>query len=148
AWTKAMPLCDRPSAVWGFFPSANWTRSTSPGSPRRSAMETKTCDSPTTENEKTGRWYLVVPVLALCFQLVPPVLLWAVSTSAYAEPRRLPESWERPVSLLTLGLSASVSLLLGSIGVYGLLIRARPKIAAVLIVVCCMPALLGGAVYL
>jgi hypothetical protein len=87
-------------------------------------------------------------VFALLFQLVPPVLLWAVSTAAYAEPRRLSESWERPVSLLVLGFSAGVSLLLGSMGAYRLMVRARPSIALLLILVCCVPALLGGAVYL
>jgi hypothetical protein len=111
-------------------------------------MEKKDCGSRETPTEMKGRRHLVVPILGLLFQLVPPALLWAVSTAAYAEPRRLPESWERPVSLLILGFSASVSLLLGSLGVYGLLLRARPIIAVLLILVCCMPALLGGALYL
>jgi hypothetical protein len=90
----------------------------------------------------------VIPVLALLFQLVPPALLWGVSTAAYAEPQRLSQSWERPVSLLVLGFSGAVSLVLGSMGVYGLLRRARPSIAVLLILLCCVPALLGGAVYL
>jgi hypothetical protein len=111
-------------------------------------MENKGCASREAPNERAGRRHLLVPVLALLFQLVPPALLWALSTAAYAEPRRLAESWERPVSLLVLGFSAGVSLLLGGIGVYGLLIRARPGIAVLLISVCCIPALLGGAVYL
>ena len=111
-------------------------------------MEKKDCDSQEGGNKRKGRWHLVIPMLALLFQLVPPVLLWAVSTAAYTEPPRLSESWERPVSLLALGFSASLSLLLGSIGMYGLLTRARPTIAMLLILACCMPALLGGAVYL
>jgi hypothetical protein len=111
-------------------------------------MEKKDYDSRGPRNESKDRWHWVIPLLALLFQLVPPALLWAVSTAAYAEPRQLPESWERPVSLLILGFSAGVSLLLGSVGVYGLLRRARPRIAVLLMVVCCLPALLGGAVYL
>ena len=86
-------------------------------------MEKKACGSREPPNERKGRRYLVIPLLALLFQLVPPALLWAVSTAAYAEPRRMSESWERPVSLLVLGFSAGVSLLLGTMGVYGLLIR-------------------------
>jgi len=111
-------------------------------------METDNCDFKPDGNDQTGRWHLVAPALALLFQMAPPLLLWAISTAAYADPRRLSESWERPVSLLTLGLSAGISLLLGSIGVFGLLTRARPKVAVLLISVCCAPALFGGAVYL
>ncbi len=110
-------------------------------------MAIKDCDSRETGNNKRRR-HLLIPVSALLFQLAPPVMLWAISTTAYAQPRRLPDSWERPVSLLVLGFSAGVSLLLGSIGVYRLLTRARPTVAILLILVCCMPALLGGAVYL
>ncbi len=111
-------------------------------------MEKKKSDSRESRNERKGRWHLVIPALALLFQLVPPVLLWAIAAAAYGDPRRLSESWERPVSILALGFSAGLSLLLGSIGVYGLLTRAGPIIAVLLIVVCCLPALLGGAVYL
>ena len=111
-------------------------------------MEKQDCGSQEPQNERKGRRHLVIPVLALLFQLIPPALLWAVSTAAYADPRRLSESWERPVSVLVLGFSAGVSLLLGSIGVYGLLVKARPSIAVLLVLVCCTPALLGGAVYL
>jgi hypothetical protein len=111
-------------------------------------MEKKDCDLREAGNKRQGRWHLVIPVLALLFQLVAPVLLWAVSTAAYTEPRWLSESWERPVSLIVLGFSAGVSLLLGSIGVYGLLTRARLTVAVLLILVCCIPALCGGAIYL
>lgn len=110
-------------------------------------METKNCDLREAGNKRMRRWHLVVPLLALLFQLVPPVLLWAVSTAAYGGLRPSLESWERPASLLVLGISAGVSLLLGSIGVYGLLTRACPRTAALLIPACCMPALFSGAVY-
>jgi hypothetical protein len=79
---------------------------------------------------------------------VPPLLLWAVATAAYGEPRRLDEPEERPVSLIVLGLSAASCLFLGSLGAYTLLIRARLSIAVLLILICCVPALLAGAVYL
>jgi hypothetical protein len=58
------------------------------------------------------------------------------------------DAGERSATLLTLGLSAGVSLFLGSLGVYLLLIRARPVTALLLIVICCVPALLAGALYL
>ncbi len=111
-------------------------------------MAKKECNSSQAGNERQGRWHLVIPMLALLLQLLAPILLWAASTAAYAEPRWLSESWERPVSLVVLGFSACVSLLLGSLGVYGLLTQARLPVALLLILVCCMPALLGGAVYL
>jgi hypothetical protein len=111
-------------------------------------MATTGCGSPGAGSSGKARRHLVVPALALLFQLVPPLLLWAVSAAAYGEPRLLPEAWERPVSLITLGFSATVSLALGSVGAYGLLVRARPGTAALLIATCCVPALLGGAVYL
>ena len=110
-------------------------------------MEKNDCGS-RARSSRPGRWHLAIPVFALLFQLVPPVLLWAISTAAYAEPRRLSESWERPVSLLVLGFSAGVSLLLGSIGAYGLLTRTRAAVAVPLILACCIPALLAGATYL
>src|SRR4030095_5908451 len=106
------------------------------------------CDFKGVRNDQAGRWHLVMPALALLFQLAPPLLLWLISTAAYADPRLLPEPWERPVSILTLGFSAGISLLLGSVGVFGLLTRARPRTAVLLISVCCARALFLGAVYL
>ncbi len=95
-----------------------------------------------------NRWHLLISALALLFQLAPPIFIWAISTMAYAEPRHLPELWERPVSLLGLAFCAGASFLLGSIVVYGLLSRSRLRIAVVLIAVCCIPAMIGGVVYL
>ena len=111
-------------------------------------MATTDCNSPQPRSKAAGRWRLIVPLLALGFQILPPLALWAISVSAYAEPCRLSESWERPVSLLAIALSAAVSLSLGAIGVYGLLVRSRPAVAALLILTCCIPALLAGSVYL
>ena len=111
-------------------------------------MEMNNCDSKAARNEQSRRWYLATPALALLFQLAPPLLLWLISTAAYANPRNLSESWERRFSILTLVGSAGVSLFLGSVSVFGLLIHARPRTAALLICICCAPALFGGAVYL
>lgn len=99
--------------------------------------------------ERLGRHrHLFLAVAALLFQVVPPFLIWSIASLAYGEVRRLSEAVERPVTLLTLGFSAAVSLLLGCAGVYGLLTRARLRVAVPLIVVCCMPALFGAALYL
>jgi hypothetical protein len=96
----------------------------------------------------SSRRQLVVPLVALAFQAVPPLLLWALSTAAFGESPWLSDEWERPVSLVVLGACAVVSLLLGGVGTYRLLRWSRPWVAVVLIGVCCVPALLGGAVYL
>lgn len=111
-------------------------------------MEMNNCDIKAARNEQSRRWHLAMPAVALLFQLAPPLLLWLISTAAYANPRNLSESWERWISILTLAGAAGISLFLGSISVFGLLIHARPGLAALLICTCCAPALFGGAVYL
>lgn len=93
-------------------------------------------------------WHIVVPGLALGFQIVPPLLLQAIARAAYAGTGTWPQAWERPASLLVLGVAAAVSIVLGSLGVYGLLTRARRGIAVALLAGCCLPALFGGAMYL
>ncbi len=95
-----------------------------------------------------ARWHILVSVLALAFQTVPPLLLLLLAWAAYAGGWSWLQPWERPASLLVLGFAAAVSLLFGSVGTYGLLTRARLRTAVVLIVACCLPALFGGAVYL
>ncbi len=95
-----------------------------------------------------ARWHVLIPVLALVFQVVPPLLLRAIAWAAYGEMGNWLQNWERPVSLLVIGLSAGAGLLLGSVGAYGLLTRVRPRTAVVLIAGCCLPAVVGGAVYL
>ena len=94
------------------------------------------------------KWHLLVPVCALLFQPVPILFIRIIAWTAYGESRWLPESWVWTVSLLGLSLCATASMVLGSLGVYALLTRSRPVIAIVLIVLCCIPALIGGAVYL
>jgi hypothetical protein len=93
-------------------------------------------------------WHMLIPGLALVFQIVPPLLLQIIARAAYAGTGNFLQTWERPASLLVMGFAAAVSLLLGSLGAYGLLTRARLGTAVVLIAGCCLPALFGGAVYL
>ncbi len=95
-----------------------------------------------------GRWHLLLPASALLFQALPPLFIRLVSTLAYAKPPLLSATWERPLSLLGLSLCAGISLLLGNLGVYTLLTRSRRIIAIPLVILCCFPALLGGATYL
>jgi len=111
-------------------------------------METQPSESSPELNKQERQGYLVLPLLALLFQAIPPLLFWAIATAAFTELPRLSQGGERLLSLLTLALSAGISLLLGSLGVYRLLTRARLPVALLLIVFCCLPALLGGAVYL
>jgi hypothetical protein len=111
-------------------------------------MATANYTSKTTGGRQKDRRYLVIPALALLFQLTPAVIIGIIAKSAYGQPQWLPETWERPISLLVLGYSAAISWLLGSIGAYRLLAHCRPRIALLLIIVCCVPALLAGAVYL
>ena len=95
-----------------------------------------------------NRWHLLIPLFALLFQIVPPLFLRVVAAMAYGQRPWLPESWERPVSLVGIALCAVICLLLGNLGVYTLLTRSRLRIAVPLIVLCCVPVLIGGAVYL
>lgn len=76
------------------------------------------------------------------------MLLWALAAAAYAETPRLPEACVQPLSMLTLAFAAGASWTLGIAGAYGLLTRARPAVAATMILFCCIPAIFAGAVYL
>ncbi|MCW3054645.1 MAG: hypothetical protein JWN14_3815 [Chthonomonadales bacterium] len=111
-------------------------------------MATQPSESSPEPNKQEGQRYFVLPLLALLFQAIPPLLFWAIANAAYAAPPRLTQAGERFLSLLTLALSAGISLSLGTFGTYRLLTRARLAVALLLIVFCCLPALLGGAVYL
>lgn len=85
---------------------------------------------------------------ALLFQALPPLLIRYLPGLFYGEAPLPGEAWERPVSLTGIALCAVVSLALGNASVYLLLIRCRRGIAAPLILVCGVPAIIGGAVYL
>ncbi|HOZ46373.1 MAG TPA: hypothetical protein PLO37_14740 [Candidatus Hydrogenedentes bacterium] len=95
-----------------------------------------------------SRWHWELPVLALVFQGLAPALLWALPVLFYHDPPYLSEAVEWPVSLILIASFAILSLLLASIGAYGLLTRSSRRTAVALIVVCCVPAWIGGAVYL
>ena len=45
---------------------------------------------------------MLVPLLALSFQLIPPIILFKISDLAYMEPRHFSELWEQPISLMAL----------------------------------------------
>jgi hypothetical protein len=63
----------------------------------------------------------------------------------YAEPPQLSIELERPLTLVLLVVSAAGSWALGALAIYLLLRRARPLVAGPLILICCVPALLGAA---
>lgn len=93
-------------------------------------------------------WHLLLPVAGLLFQAVPLVFVHLVAALSYGAPRVIPEAFERPFSLAGLACCAGISILCGSFGAYGLLTRARLLLAIPLIAICCIPAAIGGAVYL
>lgn len=93
-------------------------------------------------------WYLLLPVAGLLFQAVPPVFVRVVAAMSYGTPRVIPEALERPVSLVGLACCAGIRILCSSLGAYGLLTRSRLLLAVPLLVACCVPAAIGGAVYL
>jgi hypothetical protein len=86
-------------------------------------------------------------VLALLFQAAAIAFTHVVAQMVYAKPPYSGESWEWAASLVGLAVCAGISVLLGCLGVYGLLTRSRLAVAITLIVVCCVPALIGGALY-
>jgi hypothetical protein len=114
-------------------------------------MEAERSESRTarsSRNSRNRRWYLILPVIALVFQIVPPLLIWVIANASYTEPRSLSQAWEDTVTPMALGMFAGAGILLGSFGAYGLLTRANPRTAVLMILFCCFPALLGGALYL
>jgi hypothetical protein len=94
-----------------------------------------------------GQRHLLIAVVALLFQAAAIAFMHGVAQMVYANPPYSGESWEWTVSLLGLAACAGISLLLGGSGVYGLLRRSRLAVAIPLIVLCCIPALIGGALY-
>jgi hypothetical protein len=93
------------------------------------------------------RWLLLIPVSALLFQAAPTAFIHLVARTVYAHPPYSGESWEWTASLVGLAACAGISILLGCLGVFTLLTRSRPGVAITMIVLCCIPALIGGAVY-
>ncbi len=93
------------------------------------------------------RWHLLIAVSGLLFQAVAIAFMHVVARTVYANPPYSGESWEWTATLVGLAVCAGISLLLGCLGVYGLLTRSRPAVAITLIVLCCVPALIGGTLY-
>jgi hypothetical protein len=94
-----------------------------------------------------NRWHLLLPVCALLFQPVPILFIRAVAWMAYSPSPWLPADSFWTVTLIGLTLCGVISLLLGGLGVYLLLTRSRRSVALPLIVMCCVPALVIGMVY-
>ena len=94
-----------------------------------------------------SRWHLLISVSALLFQAAAIAFMHVVAQTVYADPPYSGESWEWTASLVGLAVCAGISLLLGCLGVYALLIRSPLVVAIPLIVVCCLPAMIGGAIY-
>ncbi len=93
-------------------------------------------------------WHIFIPVLAMLLQPLPILFIMSIPYWVYGETAFLSEAAGWTASVLGLALCAGVSLLLGNLGVYGLLTRSRLAVAVPLIVLFCVPALLGGVVYL
>ena len=93
------------------------------------------------------QWPLLIAVFALLFQAAAIAFMHAVAQTVYANPPYSGESWAWTVSLVGLALCSGISMLLGCLGVYVLLTRSRLAVAMTLIVLCCIPALIGSAVY-
>ena len=92
--------------------------------------------------------HFIIPPLALLCQALPILFLRYLPLCFYGDSRMLPEAWERPITLLGLSFFAGLSLLLANLGIYWLLTRSRLWVATPLIILCCVPALIGGMVYL
>ena len=93
------------------------------------------------------QWHLLIAVFALLFQAATIAFMHVVAQTVYANPPSSSESWAWTASLVGLALCSGISMLLGCLGVYVLLTRSRLAVAMTLIVLCCIPALIGGAVY-
>jgi hypothetical protein len=93
------------------------------------------------------RWHLLIAAFALLFQAAAIAFMHVVAQMVYASPPYTGESWEWTASLVGLATCAGISMLLGCLGVCALLTRSRLAVAIALIVLCCIPALIGGAVY-
>lgn len=94
-----------------------------------------------------ARVHLLIAIGALLFQMIPLVFIRLAAWLTFAPSPWVPESRMWAISMSGLLLCAIVSLTLGILGSYLLLRRARRAVALGLIVLCCVPSLLGAAVY-
>ena len=93
------------------------------------------------------RWHVLIAVSGLLFQAAAIAFMHLVARTVYANPPYSGELWEWATSLVGLAACAGISMLLGSLGAYALLTRSRLGVAIPLIVLCCLPAMIGGAIY-
>ncbi|MBN1150849.1 hypothetical protein JXA84_06490 [candidate division WOR-3 bacterium] len=89
-----------------------------------------------------------VPISALFFPIIPPVLIYVLSWALYSDKGVVPYSLNRFLSLSVLAFSSSVSLFLGNYGTYLMLRKANKVVAPLMILLFCVPALLLGSFYL
>jgi hypothetical protein len=91
-------------------------------------------------------WHVRWSLAALAFQLVPWVGFQCVARAVHTDPAAALDA-ERPLTLALLAVSALGSWVFGGLAAYLLLRRARPRVALPLLLTCCVPALLGAALY-
>src|SRR5262245_53999667 len=92
-------------------------------------------------------WHVRWPALALLFQVVPWVGFQCIARGVYGDSPWLSPESERPLTLSLLAVSATASAALGATATYLLFRRARRRVAVPLVAACCVPALLGAALY-
>jgi hypothetical protein len=92
-------------------------------------------------------WHVRWAALALVFQVVPWAGFQFIANGVYGSSAWLSPERERPLSLSLLGASAIIGATLGGTATYLLFRRARLRVAIPLIAACCVPALLGSALY-
>jgi len=92
-------------------------------------------------------WHIRWPLIALGFQLVPWLAFHLLARAVYLEPPSVSIDAERPWTLAILAASAGGSWIFGGVATYLLLRRSRPRVAIPLLLLCCVPSLLGAAFY-
>lgn len=92
-------------------------------------------------------WKVRLAFLALAFQVVPWGGFQIIARGVHGDPPSIALENERPFALGLLAVSAILSAALGMAATYRLLCEARLRVAVPLILICCVPALLGSALY-
>jgi len=95
-----------------------------------------------------GKWHVLLAPLALLLQLAPPAFIRAIAAMSYRTPPLLDEYYIWPLSILGIAAWAAIGFFLGAAAAYLLLRRSRLRTAIPLILLCCIPSLIGGSVYL
>jgi phosphoglycerol transferase MdoB-like AlkP superfamily enzyme len=90
----------------------------------------------------------LIPAAALFFAFIPIAFIHLIAWLTYKHAPWLSESQSWTFSLVGLFLLGLTAMALGGAGSYFLLSRTRPLVAVPVIILCCIPALVAGAVYL